>query len=79
MPLVGGGFWPAFLQVSAAYYAAAVLLHYIVPALVRVRSIQKGQRRPGQVSEEAAQSLGERGRRARCRCPQAGRGQCHGG
>ena len=40
------------------YYAAAVVLHYVVPACMPVHSVQKGQRRRGQVTFEALYSLG---------------------
>lgn len=58
-PLYGGGYWAALGQVASVYFASAVLLHYVVPALLPMRSIQKGQRRPGQVTQEVINSLGE--------------------
>lgn len=57
-PLYGGGFWVAFRQLAAVYYAAAVVLHYVVPAVLPVKSVQKGQRRKGQVTAEALYSIG---------------------
>jgi hypothetical protein len=54
--------WP--LNATCAlqlYYGAAIILHYIVPALLPVKSVQKGQRREGQVASEAVNSLGEHG------------------
>ena len=50
---------PAYVSLhSQVYYAAAVLLHYVVPRLLPVRTVQKGQPRSGQVAFEAAYSLG---------------------
>jgi lathosterol oxidase len=49
----------AFLQASVVYYASAVFLHYVVPRVFRVSSVQDGRRRsPGQVTREAIASLG---------------------
>jgi lathosterol oxidase len=49
----------AFLQAAVVYYAAAVFLHYVVPSLMRVSSVQGGrQRSRGQVTREAIASLG---------------------
>lgn len=56
-PLVGGGYWVALAQAVIVYYLGALLLHYVAPALFPVRSIQKGQPRPGQVATEAANSI----------------------
>lgn len=58
LPLYGGGFWVALLQATCVYYAAAIVLHYLVPALFPVKSIQKGDRQPRQVAREACSSLG---------------------
>ena len=58
-PLYGGGFWLAFSQVSLAYYLVAGLLHYAIPAVVPVKSIQPGERRQGQVAREALLSIGD--------------------
>ena len=57
-PLYGGGFWVAFAQASLLYYSVAVVLHYLVPALVPVKSTQKGERSQGQVSREVLLSIG---------------------
>lgn len=40
------------------YYAAAVILHYVVPRLLPVKSVQKASPRPGQVAFEALYSIG---------------------
>lgn len=45
-------------QVSLVYYIGAFLLHYVVPQLYPVHSIQVGSRRPGQVKEEVLRSPG---------------------
>ena len=47
------------MQVSLVYYVGAFLLHYVVPQLYAVHSIQVGTRRPGQVTEEVLRSPGE--------------------
>lgn len=44
---------------SQVYYAAGILLHYVVPSLLPVKSVQKGQRRKGQVTSEALYSIGK--------------------
>lgn len=51
----------ALVQLCLVYYAAAILLHYIVPSIKRVRNIQARPPAPGQVRREALQSLGECG------------------
>jgi Delta7-sterol 5-desaturase len=56
-PLYGGGFWVAFAQAATVYYTAATTLHYIVPAVTQVRSVQKGHPAQGQVTREAFASL----------------------
>lgn len=58
-PLYGGGFWVAFAQACAVYYAAAAVLHYVVPRLVAVASVQVGKPKEGQVAQEAINCLGE--------------------
>lgn len=54
--------WDRLMNVSLAcvqvYYAAGAVLHYVVPALFPVKSVQKGQPRQGQVTSEALYSLG---------------------
>jgi hypothetical protein len=49
----------AFAQVSLVYYGAAVLLHYIVPRVIFVKSIQPGERNKDQVLTESLNSIGE--------------------
>ena len=58
MLLYGGGFLVAALQVSAVYYGTAILLHWLVPQIWSVKSIQVQPRQPGQVAREALYSLG---------------------
>jgi hypothetical protein len=60
LPLYGGGLPVALAQVTAVYYAVAVMLHCVVPALLRPPSIQVAPRRSGQAWQEAQNSLGER-------------------
>lgn len=60
LPLVGGGYGVALLQVSLVYYVAAAVLHYVVPALVSVQSVQHASPKPGQVRQEALRSIGAR-------------------
>ena len=60
-PLYGGGYWVALAQACLVYYLLAVVLHWVVPALLPVRSIQPGKRRSGQVTQEALNSLGAQG------------------
>ncbi len=45
-------------QVTAVYYGVAVLLHFLLPLLFPLRSVQSGKRRPGQVLQEALTSVG---------------------
>lgn len=40
------------------YYTAGFVLHYVVPRLLPVKSVQRGQPRKGQVASEALYSLG---------------------
>lgn len=58
-PLVGGGYWIALMQAFSTYFVGAAMLHWAVPSLLRVRSIQRGQPRRGQVAQEAINSLGK--------------------
>jgi hypothetical protein len=60
LPLYGGGFTAAFLQVGVFYYAFGVLLHFIVPLVSPVKGIQEHPRKPGEVTRDALHSLGER-------------------
>lgn len=57
-PLYGGGFRLAFIQASIVYYGIAIILHYCVPALFKVESVQKGKPAPNQVLREAINSIG---------------------
>ena len=59
-PLWGGGFFVAFTQLSVFYYALGALLHFVLPLLSPVKAIQEQQRKPGEVSRDAFNSLGER-------------------
>ena len=59
-PLTGGGFWVAFAQVALVYYGFAAAIHWAIPRLFEVESVQVGKRRPGQVKKEALLSIGER-------------------
>lgn len=67
-------------QIAIAYYGIAIALHWVVPALHAVKSVQKGQRREGQVLQEARDSIGEW---RRCAMAvggwEAGRGRQEGG
>jgi hypothetical protein len=60
-PLCGGGFLVAFLQIVALYYPAAILLHYIVPSILPVKTIQVQPRNPGDITRDALGSIGEPG------------------
>lgn len=60
LPLYGGGFCAALLQVALVYYTTAIVLHYVVPGLWQPASIQVAPRRRGQVAEEILNSLGAR-------------------
>ena len=56
--LYGGGYWVAFAQVCVVYYTAASILHFVVPALFPVASVQAGKRKPHQTRTEALNSIG---------------------
>lgn len=58
-PLWGGGFVVAFTQLSLFYYSLGAVLHFVLPRLSSVKAIQEQQRRPGEVSRDAFNSLGE--------------------
>lgn len=58
LPLYGGGFWVAFTQACVVYYAAAAALHFVVPRLWAVSSVQVGKPKEGQVASEAINCLG---------------------
>lgn len=40
------------------YYTAGFVLHYVVPRLFAVKSVQQRKPRPGQVAQEALHSIG---------------------
>lgn len=48
------------------YYTAGFLLHYVVPQLFSVKSVQQRPPRKGQVASEAIYSLGKRLSAGRC-------------
>jgi hypothetical protein len=59
MPLLyGGGFGLAFAQLLTFYYAAGCILHYVVPHILPVVSVQEHQRHPSDVQRDCLQSLG---------------------
>ena len=39
-PLTGGGFWVAVSQVAAIYYGVSAAIHWGIPAVLTVKSIQ---------------------------------------
>ena len=57
-PLYGDGLLAALVQVAVVYYAVAMVLHCVVPALLRPPSIQVAPRRDWQAWHEARNSLG---------------------
>jgi lathosterol oxidase len=59
LPLYGGGFYVAFAQACMVYYTAATILHFVVPAVVPVASVQSGKTKPGQEFREARSSIGK--------------------
>lgn len=58
LPLYGGGFWVAFTQACLVYYAAAAALHFLVPRVMSVSSVQVGKPKQGQVLNEAINCIG---------------------
>lgn len=58
-PLFGGGLWVAVAQLSLVYYLGGAALHYVVPRLFPVKSIQVQPRPPGVVARDAFYSIGE--------------------
>lgn len=56
--LYGGGFPLALVQLSVFYYTAGCILHYIVPRIFPVVSVQEHERRPGDVQRDCLHSLG---------------------
>lgn len=59
MPLYGGGFWVACMQLVAYYYACAAVLHFALPRLISVKGIQAQKRKHGEVLRDAVYSIGE--------------------
>ena len=57
MLLFGGGFAAGLMQLSMFYYAVAFVLHTVVPAVMRPRSLQQEQRVEGAVWRDAVNSL----------------------
>eukprot|EP01024_Parvocaulis_polyphysoides_P031644 TRINITY_DN28517_c0_g1_i4.p1 TRINITY_DN28517_c0_g1~~TRINITY_DN28517_c0_g1_i4.p1 ORF type:complete len:304 (+),score=4.35 TRINITY_DN28517_c0_g1_i4:85-912(+) len=57
-PLVGGGFQFAFLQLFLFYYVLGFLLHFVLPKIFNVKSIQKNPRKDNQLQQESFNSLG---------------------
>lgn len=70
-PLWGGGFLVAFTQLSVFYYALGAVLHFVLPWLLSPKGIQEQQRKPGEVSRDAVNSLGA----CVCVCPSGEKGQ----
>ena len=58
-PLYGGGFWPALAQLCLFYNSVGAILHWVVPALVPVHSIQANLHKPGVVLRDSIYSFGE--------------------
>lgn len=58
LALVGQGFWVALLQAVLFYYAAGAAIHWVIPRLAPVRSIQKHARGAHDVRRDALFSLG---------------------
>ena len=56
--MYGGGFSLAFAQLLMFYYSAGCILHFLVPRVLPVISIQEHERRPGDVQRDCIQSLG---------------------
>jgi Delta7-sterol 5-desaturase len=61
MPLYGGGFTVAWIQIAVFYYTSGILLHYVAPALLPVKNIQVQPRGSGDIGRDALGSLGTRG------------------
>lgn len=59
MQLYGGGFFHALCQLVAFYYPLGLLLHCVVPRLIRVQGIQKEPRGEGEPLRDAIASIGE--------------------
>lgn len=59
VPLYGGGFVAAFVQLAAFYYSLGLLLHCVVPRVFAVQGIQKEPRGAGEPLRDAIASIGE--------------------
>ncbi|MEW5319468.1 MAG: hypothetical protein WDW38_010617 [Sanguina aurantia] len=57
-PLHGGGFLVAFAQICTFYYIAACALHFVLPSLVKMDSIQPRARKQGEARRDAFYSIG---------------------
>ncbi len=60
IPLYGGGLAAATLQIGAIYFGISLTVHYLIPALVPVSTIQVQPRRKNQVLLECFHCLGAR-------------------
>jgi hypothetical protein len=60
IPLYGGGLVAATLQIGAIYFGISLTVHYLIPALIPVSSIQVQPRRKNQVLLECLHCLGAR-------------------
>lgn len=60
MQLYGGGFLHALVQLMVFYYAGGILLHYVVPRILPIQSVQERERGSSDVSRDSIYSLGAR-------------------
>lgn len=58
IPLYGGGFCAAYVQLLIFYYSVGAVLHLVVPAILPVQGIQKQERGSSDVSRDMVSSLG---------------------
>ncbi|GIL77889.1 hypothetical protein Vretimale_6578 [Volvox reticuliferus] len=58
LPLYGGGFWVAFVQLTLFYYVVGAVLHFLLPRIAPVKHIQHQPRKRGEVLRDAFYSLG---------------------
>eukprot|EP00877_Chromochloris_zofingiensis_P005495 jgi/Chrzof1/14947/Cz09g21230.t1 len=58
LPLYGGGFIAACVQLTALYYLAGLVLHHVIPRVFPVKGIQLQPRDKGDVARDAICSLG---------------------
>ncbi len=49
----------AFSQLIVFYYGCGCLLHFVVPVLLKVKTVQSEQRKAGSIPRDAFYSLGE--------------------